>query len=136
MMNRWTAGIALAATLAFGASVLAAELRFSERDAALVRDYYGESTHAKGKHKKEKGMPPGLQKKLDRDGSLPPGLQKRLDRGEALPPGLAKRTLPADLERRMPKLPVGYTRYVVGPDLVLVDTRRDIVIDIIVNVVP
>jgi len=37
----------------------------------------------KDKHK-QKSLPPGLQKKLDRGGSLPPGWEKKLVRGEVL----------------------------------------------------
>lgn len=31
-----------------------------------------------------KGLPPGLQKKVDRGGSLPPGWQKKLSKGSVL----------------------------------------------------
>lgn len=35
-------------------------------------------------HKKEKGLPPGLQKKVDHGERLPPGWQKKLHRGDVL----------------------------------------------------
>lgn len=34
--------------------------------------------------KKDKALPPGLQKKVERGGELPPGWQKKLARGEVL----------------------------------------------------
>lgn len=36
------------------------------------------------KHDKEKKLPPGLQKKLQRGGELPPGWQKKLAKGSIL----------------------------------------------------
>lgn len=36
------------------------------------------------KHKKQKNLPPGLQKKYERTGQLPPGWQKKLVKGEVL----------------------------------------------------
>ncbi|MGE4281839.1 MAG: hypothetical protein AB7G62_19820, partial [Magnetospirillum sp.] len=72
---------------------------------------------------KEKKMPPGLAK---RD-QLPPGLAKR----DTLPPGLAKRDLPSDLERRLSRLPGGYSRKSVGSDIVLIEEATGIVLDIL-----
>ena len=37
------------------------------------------------------GLPPGLQRHVDRTGQLPPGLQRRLERTGQLPPGLQRR---------------------------------------------
>lgn len=34
---------------------------------------------------KDHGLPPGLQKKVERGESLPPGWQRKLDRGDRLP---------------------------------------------------
>ncbi len=39
---------------------------------------------AKDNKDKQKKLPPGLQKKLDRGGSLPPGWEKKLVRGEVM----------------------------------------------------
>ena len=132
----------IAAAIAAAATVASAQVvvQFTEREIDVMRQYYAPpkaeaESKGKGKGKKDKELPPGLQKKVERDGQLPPGLQKRLDRGDPLPPGLAKRALPADLAQRLPKLPAGYARYLVGPDVVLVDTRRDLVVDIVFNVI-
>ena len=40
--------------------------------------------HKNKKSKKQKPLPPGLQKKIDRGGQLPPGWQKKVARGEVL----------------------------------------------------
>lgn len=51
------------------------------------------------KNGKEKGLPPGLQKKAARGEALPPGWQKKLARGEVLDPKVYKQgkvVVPAD----------------------------------------
>ncbi len=135
-------------TVRIDAPSVSAELTFGARDITTIREYYsggpsseesgrnkGRKEKKAGREKGEKELPPGLQKKLDREGRLPPGLQKRLDRGDPLPPGLAKRRLAPDLERKLPRLPAGYERYVVGPDVVIVDARRNVVVDIAIDIV-
>lgn len=54
------------------------------------------SAHAKneGKGKKQKDLPPGLEKKLERTGELPPGWQKKIAKGEVLDADLYKKCKP------------------------------------------
>lgn len=91
---------------------------FSSRDRALIEDYYG-------KHKKR--LPPGLAK---RRGGLPPGLAKR----DKLPPGLERDPLPRELEAQLTTLPSGYVRVRVGQDIVLLDGRTHVVLDVIYGI--
>lgn len=49
------------------------------------------SSPAFAKQDKEKSLPPGLQKKLERTGELPPGWQKKLVKGEVLDLNVYKR---------------------------------------------
>lgn len=66
--------------------------------------------------------------------SLPPGIRKNLVRGKGLPPGIAKKVL----------LPVGVVNYVnlpsntnilvIGSNVVVVDPIRNIILDIISNI--
>ena len=88
----------------------------------MIHEYYGN-------HKKHKGkkMPPGLAK---RGGNLPPGLAKR----DVLPPGLQGRALPADLEAQLTPLPDAYVRVRIGGDVVLLDRKTRIVLDVIYDV--
>jgi hypothetical protein len=81
-----------------------------------------------------KGLPPGLAK---RGGKLPPGLQKHLDKNGRLPPGLQKRLqpVPADLDRRLPRLPEYWKRVILERDVILVDRRTNRILDIIENVI-
>lgn len=94
---------------------------FSDRDRVLIDDYFSH---------RRKSLPPGLAKR----GTLPPGLQKQLERNGRLPPGLEGRSLPSELEVRLSRLPEPYVRVVVGADVVLMNTRTRVVVDILRNV--
>lgn len=41
--------------------------------------------------------------------------------------------LPADVERRLSRLPDGYARVVIGTDVAILHTRRRVVLDVIEN---
>jgi hypothetical protein len=77
-------------------------------------------------------LPPGLAK---RD-ALPPGLRAQLREGGALPPGLQKRLVPvpAPLIVRLPGVPSYYHRYFIGDDLIVVNTRTNRLVTVIVDV--
>lgn len=91
----------------------------------IIRDWFGNPTNLKG-------LPPGLAKKE----SLPPGLEKQLRRNGSLPPGLEKKIhpFPRDLEVRLPRLPDGQRRIVIPGMIILMDTRRNTILDILSNV--
>jgi len=57
-------------------------------------------------HAKNKGLPPGLQKKLDRGGELPPGWQRKLRKGQVLDARVYELSKPIDDALRA-KLPLG-----------------------------
>lgn len=58
-------------------------------------------------YKKQKSLPPGLQKKLDRGGELPPGWQKKVAAGEVLSEDLYERAQPLPYSQ--------YSRYSIYP---------------------
>lgn len=74
-------------------------------------------------------LPPGLAKRRE----LPPGLSKQLREKGALPPGLRDyyTPVPADWNARLPGIPVYYSRYFVGRDLIIIDTRNDTLVSLI-----
>lgn len=74
-------------------------------------------------------LPPGLAKRR----ALPPGLRQQLREKGALPPGLREyyTPVPADWNARFPAIPVYYTRYFVGRDLIIIDTRNDTLVSLI-----
>ncbi len=98
------------------------DVRFSDHDRRLLQDYY----QGKGGGQTKK-TPSGL---AQRD-QLPPGLAKR----DTLPPGLQGRNLPGDLESRLTPLPVPYMRMIVRGDIVLMDGRTRVVVDVVSGLV-
>jgi hypothetical protein len=100
------------------------KVAFGDSDRRAIYDYYSK------KKTKHKSLPPGLAKK----GKLPPGLQKQVQRNGKLPPGLAKRHLPYELERQLSPLPRGYVRLKVGGDIVLMNEKTEVVVDIIYDI--
>jgi hypothetical protein len=91
---------------------------FSDRDRAIIRDYY---------RRDYRGLPPGLAKK----GKIPPGHAFKLQRQQAIPPGVTWEYLPVDVERRLSRLPDGYVRVVIGADVAILQTRTRVVLDVI-----
>lgn len=96
------------------------DVRIGDHDRVLIRDYYKSAKH-------NKGLPPGLAK---RGGNLPPGLAKR----DRLPPGLEGEPLPHDLERRLSRLPSSYVRIRVGQDIVLMNGKTRVMVDVVYGV--
>jgi len=95
---------------------------FGDGELGMIRAWFGDSHNLQG-------LPPGLAK---RD-SLPPGLQRQLQRNGTLPPGLEKRqvyNVPDDLSRRLPTLISGISRVIVGGNILLVDDRTQVILDI------
>jgi hypothetical protein len=95
--------------------------RFLPQETQIITGYYGSDSG---------NLPPGLAK---RGGNLPPGLQKQLQRNGQLPPGLQKRLepFPVVLERRLPPLPQGCRRVVVGSSALLIDDTTNVVLDVL-----
>jgi hypothetical protein len=97
-----------------------ARVFFHEKDREAIIGYYSHKN-------KSKSMPPGLAKK----DSLPPGLQKHIVKHGELPQGLEGRSLPYELEKKLTPLPEGFVRLKVGADVVLMNEKTRIVIDVI-----
>lgn len=100
------------------------KVTFSDRDKIKIKEYY--SLGRKGKKK----IPPGLAKK----GNIPPGLQKRLACNQKLPPGFQKKVLPSELEKELTALPQGYGRFKIGADVVIMDQKTNIIVDIVYGI--
>jgi len=102
-----------------------AGLHFGSVEIRIIRDWFSSPSNLRG-------LPPGLAKKE----SLPPGLQKHLRRNGSLPPGLQKKIqpLPRDLDVRLPRLPDGRRRVVISGSVVLLDERRNMILDVVADV--
>jgi hypothetical protein len=88
----------------------------------IIRDWFASPSNLKG-------LPPGLANREQ----LPPGLQKQLAKNGKLPPGLEKKIqpLPHDLEIRLPRLPDGRKRIFIAGNVIILDERTSLVIDIL-----
>lgn len=111
--------------------------RTSTRGAVTVRDEHGRVTLVFSDRDRDeiyryyrRSLPPGLAK---RD-TLPPGLRKQLARNGTLPPGLEGQRLHRDLEMHLSPLPRGYIRLRVGTDVLLLDERTRVILDIVSDI--
>jgi hypothetical protein len=77
-------------------------------DQLKVREYYRDRQFDGGRNQKQKQkkLPYGLQKKLERGGELPAGWQNKVAKGEVLDGALLERSVrvPEELTRRLPVL--------------------------------
>jgi len=99
---------------------ISARVAFNEDDRERIVNYFRDK-------EKSKKMPPGLAKK----DTLPPGLQKHIVKHGELPPGLEGRSLPYELEKTLTTLPRGFVRLKVGGDVVLMNEKTRVVLDVI-----
>lgn len=83
------------------------------------RQWYGEH---------QNNLPPGLAKK-DR---LPPGLERQLVVRGTLPPGLQKKIqpVPQDFDRWLPPPPPDCRHVLIGGNIVLLNVRSNLVLDV------
>jgi len=112
---------------------------FHEFERQMINEYFSDYVSNKEdddddkehayKSKKDK------KAKKHKDKGLPPGIAKKLERGGTLPPGIAKRYLPDDLKRALPEPPEGYEHIIIGRDVVSVEIDTGKIADIITDVI-
>jgi hypothetical protein len=104
------------------------DVRIGAPEKQVIREYVNNcETPRKGK--KNKGLPPGLAKKVARGGDLPPGWQKKCVRGEILSEELYKQShsLPQGLIVKLPPPPVGTITVAISGKIVrLAKATREI----------
>ena len=106
------------------------EAKAERREAKAERHYYRE--HDRELHgwyaSHHDHLPPGLAKR-DR---LPPGLERQIVVLGTLPPGLRARMHPCPVvvEIDLPPPPVGYIHTVIGGNIVLVNRKNFLVMDV------
>jgi hypothetical protein len=83
---------------------------FQPHDAHVVTQYYAPQYRP---------LPPGLQKKLYRNGHLPPGWDRRMQ------------PLPVVVERQLAPVPVGYSRGYIDGYAVVYSPRTQVVVDFV-----
>ena len=95
---------------------------FSDDEITVIRAYYHEHVVSNDhKGKKQKG--------------LPPGIAKNLQRGKPLPPGIAKQHLPQGLHDVLPAPPSGYERIIVDGRILLVEIATRVIHDILTDAI-
>jgi hypothetical protein len=98
------------------------EVVFTDSEASTIRAYYRDHAAPRnGKNKKNKG--------------LPPGIAKNLQRGKPLPPGIAKQALPSGLINQLPPAPDGYERIVLSGKVLLVEVATQVIHDVLEDIV-
>lgn len=106
--------------------LISAHYRQVERDRETYEQYHDTGK----KSKKDKALPPGMQKKMAHGGALPPGWQKKLQRGQMIDPLVYAqcKALEPQLIARLPVGPAGtVTVYVEGRIVRLLEKTREIV---------
>lgn len=85
------------------------------------------------KDKKQKALPPGLQKKVARGGQLPPGWQKKVARGEVLEGELydSSIALPQDIIDILPSGPDGTSIRRIEDRIVRVMDATGVILDVL-----
>jgi Ni/Co efflux regulator RcnB len=98
---------------------------FNDQHRTHARQYYSEH------YGSAKRCPPGLAKK--NNGCMPPGQAKKLAVGQPVPTGVTLYPVPQPVIVQLPPPPYGYRYARVGNDIVLVQNRNQIVIDVIIG---
>ena len=89
--------------------------------AASVRAYLGSAQPENGRGR-------------GRNRGLPPGIAKNLERGKSLPPGIAKSYLPSHVIAELPRLPSGLDYVVVAGKLLLVEAATAAIHDVLLDI--
>ena len=111
---------------------------FEEAEKQIIyryfKDYVKETDHHDHDYDHDYDKHKSKYKKNKKEKGLPPGIAKNLERGKPLPPGIAKRYLPDDLEHQLPPAPHGYERRIVDDDVLLVEVDTGRIADILTDV--
>jgi len=98
--------------------------RFGERERDTISRYF---------HNPYSPLPPAMK---NGGSDVPPGLRNQIAISSPLPPELEPKLLPfpPPLERRLTRLPKPWERAVVGPDVVIVNRKTQLVSDLMRSV--
>lgn len=137
-MQKKLAALALVLSLTAGASAAMAQERlrssttpsifsgFGDEERRIILDWFHNSNNTNGlpaSVAKPEHLPAGLQKQLTKNGTLPDGLERKIQ------------PLPRSLELKLPRLPAGRRRVLIAGNVILLDERTSMIVDIIPGVV-
>jgi len=94
---------------------------FTDHDRRLIHDYY---------EPRYRNLPPGQVKK----GRLPPGHAWRVRPNQPIHEDAQLRYLPYALDQRLSRLPPEYARVIIGTDVVIMNVRTRVVVDILEDI--
>ncbi len=94
---------------------------FTDSEASIIRAYYRDHVVPQNGKKKNKG--------------LPPGIAKNLQRGKRLPPGIAKQALPTALISQLAPPTNGFERIVLSGKVLLVEVATQVIHDVLEDIV-
>lgn len=94
---------------------------FTDHDRRLINDFYAP---------RYRSLPPGLAKK-DR---LPPGHAWRARPNHPIHEDARWRYLPYELDQRLSRLPPEYVRVIIGTDVVIMNVRTRVVVDLLEDI--
>ena len=94
---------------------------FTDQDRRLIHDYYAP---------RYKKLPPGQVKK----GRLPPGHAWRARPNQPIHEDAQWRYLPYTLDQRLSRLPPEYVRVIIGTDVVIMNSRTRVVVDLLEDI--
>jgi len=120
----FTAALMLVISMPAVAGEVGVEVVFTDGEASIIRAYYRDHSDSKphnNKGKKNKG--------------LPPGIAKNLERGKPLPPGIAKQVLPTGLIGLLPPPPHGFERIELAGKILLVEIATQVIHDVLEDVI-
>lgn len=109
-----------------------AEELFDTSDRAILANYLGGTpVHGAGKNK-AKSLPPGLRKKLEREGELPPGWRAKVARGEVIDYDLYNhaRSLPENVLGLLRQGPMGTSVRQIDDRIVRIADASRIILDV------
>ncbi|MDB6027233.1 MAG: hypothetical protein JWM68_3456 [Verrucomicrobiales bacterium] len=103
----------------------------SLKERELIQTYVN-SFEEKGKGKKNKGLPPGLAKKVENGGKLPPGWEKKVSVGEKISVEVLKecKPLPKELVLKLPPPPVGTLTLTIDGKIVRLMEASKVILDV------
>lgn len=109
------------------------EVLFGHRDRRILDDYLRAERY-EAPQKKHKQLPPGLRKKLARDGQLPPGWQKKLSRWEVMDDHLYWQStpLPEHIARQLSANPAGTSIRRVEDRIVRIMDATHTIVDVLI----
>lgn len=113
--------------------VVLSEVLFGDHDRRILEDYLRRERYQAPQQNHE-NLPPGLRKKLARDGQLPPGWQKKISRWEVMDDDIYWQSigLPEHIARQLSESPAGTSIRRIDDRVVRVMDATHTILDVLI----